>query len=82
MYSVNIEHSVCLWCHFFSDFVCSYRGLQLCVLPLHVQMDSRLHSDNLEKVLGIAVTGCGRVHTVLDGVVKENLRKSVASFAF
>lgn len=47
-----------------------------------LQMDSRLHADNLEKVLDVAVKGCGRVHTILDRVVKENLEKSVSSFAF
>lgn len=45
-------------------------------------MDSRLHADNLEKVLDVAVKGCSRVHTVLDRVVKENLKKSAESFAF
>ena len=54
-------------------------GLQVFLSP---QMDSRLHADNLEKVLDVAVKGCGRVHTVLDGVVKDSLRKSAQSFAF
>ena len=48
----------------------------------HTQMDSRLHADNLEKVLNIAVKGSSQVHTILDGVVKENLKKSAASFVF
>lgn len=58
-----------------------YLCMDLCLLHL-VQMDSRLHADNLEKVLDVAVKGCGRVHTILDRVVKENLEKSVSSFAF
>ena len=46
------------------------------------QMDSRLHSDNLEKVLDVAVKGCSRVHTILDHAVKDNLERSSSSFAF
>ena len=47
-----------------------------------VQMDSRLHADNLEKVLSVAVKGCDRVHTILDRAVKDNLERSSSSFAF
>jgi len=47
-----------------------------------MQMDSRLHSDNLEKVLDVAVKGCSRVHTILDHAVKDNLERSSSSFAF
>ena len=45
-------------------------------------MDCRLHADNLDKVLEVAVNGCTRIHTILDSVVKNNLKESVSSFAF
>jgi len=45
-------------------------------------MDSRLHADNLEKVLSVAVKGCDRVHTILDRAVKDNLERYSSSFAF
>ncbi len=44
-------------------------------------MDSRLHTDNLSKVMDIATQGCKRVHTILDTVVKKNLKQSYTSFA-
>jgi len=28
-------------------------------------MDSRLHADNLQKVIGEVVKGCGQVHAVI-----------------
>ncbi|XP_064394974.1 exosome complex component RRP41-like [Halichondria panicea] len=43
-----------------------------------MQMDSRLHTDSLSKVLDIATQGCKRVHTILDTVVKKNLETSFA----
>lgn len=47
-----------------------------------LQMDSRLHADQLEKVLRVATQGCASVHTVLHTVVKDNLEQSVSSFAY
>ncbi len=48
------------------------------VYVLPQQMDSRLHTDSLSKVLDIATQGCKRVHTILDTVVKKNLETSFA----
>lgn len=43
-------------------------------------MDSRLHSDNLEKVLDKTVKGCGLVHNVLDEKIKKHLNQVASSF--
>lgn len=45
------------------------------------QMDSRLHMDNLDKVLKSAMQGCARVHTVLDSSIKNHLEESIPTFA-
>ena len=43
-------------------------------------MDSRLHSDNLQKVIDDTVKGCGLVHTVLDEKIKRHLNQVASSF--
>ena len=43
-------------------------------------MDSRLHSDNLQKVIDDTVKGCGLVHAVLDEKIKRHLNQVASSF--
>lgn len=40
-------------------------------------MESKLHSDNLHKILDNAVDGCQKVYQVLDTIVKSNLEKAI-----
>ena len=43
-------------------------------------MDSRLHADNLQKVIGEVVKGCGQVHAILDQKIKKHLNQVASSF--
>ena len=36
-----------------------------------LQMTTRLHKDDLEKVLNCAMKGCRDVYTILNGIVKQ-----------
>ena len=56
------------------SFLNTCYGPVLKVLYMSAQMDSRLHTDNLSKVLEVATEGCKRVHTIMDTVVKSNLK--------
>ena len=38
----------------------------------YLQMDAKLHTDNLTKILDIIKQGSNQVHAVLDGVLKKN----------
>lgn len=40
---------------------------------IYIQMDAKLHADNLTIVLDTAVQGSKQVHTILDRVVKGNI---------
>ena len=58
--------------------------LSLAVLPksgkiVMFQMDSRLHVDNLEKVLDLAKKGCKDIHTLLRQTVHDFSQECVAS---
>lgn len=57
--------------------------LSLAVLPksskiVMFQMDSRLHVDNLEKVLDLAKKGCTDIHTLLRQTVHDYSQECVA----
>ena len=41
-----------------------------------VEMNSRLHEDQLSKVLDIAVKGCSDIYHILDRAVKEHLMEA------
>ncbi|XP_013418239.1 exosome complex component RRP41 [Lingula anatina] len=43
-----------------------------------LQMNSRLHEDNLSKVMDMATQGCKDVHSILDTAVREHLTSSIA----
>ena len=43
-------------------------------------MDSRLHSDNLQKVIDDTVKGCGQVYALFDERIKKHLHQVASSF--
>ena len=43
-------------------------------------MDSRLHADNLQRVIDETVKGCSLIHAVLDGKIKKHLNNVASSF--
>lgn len=58
--------------------------LTLAILPksekiVLLRLDSKLHSDNLEKVLDLAKRGCKDVYTLLRRNVHEYAKDSLAS---
>lgn len=60
--------------------------LSLAVLPksgniVMFQMDSRLHIDNLEKVLELAKKGCSDIHVLLRQTVRDYSKECVATLA-
>lgn len=60
--------------------------LSLAVLPksgniVMFQMDSRLHIDNLEKVLELAKKGCSDIHVLLRQTVRDYSQECVATLA-
>lgn len=60
--------------------------LSLAILPksekiVLFQMDSRLHVDNVEKVLKLAIKGCKDVYTLLRQTIHDNALQSVSSVA-
>jgi len=42
-----------------------------------LEMNSRLHEDNLSSVLDLAVKGCKDIHDVLDQAVRDHVTESV-----
>lgn len=42
-----------------------------------LQVNSRLHIDNMDKVLKEGMSGNERVHKILDNLIKEHLEKSI-----
>ena len=60
--------------------------LTLAILPksekiVLFQLDSRLHVDNLEKVLNLGVKGCRDLYTLLRRTIHENTEQSLALLA-
>ena len=60
--------------------------LSLAVLPksgniVMFQMDSRLHVDNLEKVLDLAKKGCADIHVLLRQTVHDYSQEGLASLS-
>ena len=58
--------------------------LNLAILPksekiVLFQMDSRLHVDNVEKVLQLAVQGCKDVYTLLRQTIHDHAIQSISS---
>ena len=43
-------------------------------------MDSRLHADNLQKVIDETVKGCSQIHAVLDEKIKKHLNQIASSY--
>ena len=55
--------------------------LSLAILPksekvVLFQMDSRLHMDNMEKVLNLAVKGCKDIYTLLKRTIHERAEEA------
>ncbi|XP_065898949.1 exosome complex component RRP41-like [Dysidea avara] len=68
-----------------SEENCGGPDLTVATLPksgkiVFLQMDSRLHSDNLKQIIDETVKGCRSIHVILDQKIKKHLDQVVSSF--
>jgi exosome complex component RRP41 len=46
-----------------------------------LEMNGRIHEDNLSKVIDTAMKGCKDVYTILDGVVREHVTERASALS-
>jgi ribonuclease PH len=48
-----------------------YKLINVAVL---IQMTSRVHSDQFEQMMSLAMDGCRQIHSIMDNAVRESMK--------